>query len=170
MLALGRAGPHGGRSSGDRSCASRLRRMKELGLDDWASTTPAEPIRAGTARADRGGRGPGKLVLPRRASVPLAPRIRSRAVAKRPVATAAPGLELAVAGAEEPYSIALTLLDLGLPARRFRIDAVDVSLGRLTIARRAVYSANAFRGSDLSYRRARFASIRRATSSIPRSG
>jgi chemotaxis protein methyltransferase WspC len=60
-------------------------------------------------------------------------------------------LSLPCAGGEEPYSIALTLLDLGLPARRFRIDAVDVSLGRLTIARRAVYSANAFRGPDLSY-------------------
>ncbi len=61
-------------------------------------------------------------------------------------------LSLPCAGGEEPYSIALTLLDLGLPARRFRIDAVDVSLGRLAIARRAVYSANAFRGPDLSYR------------------
>jgi chemotaxis protein methyltransferase WspC len=61
-------------------------------------------------------------------------------------------LSMPCAGGEEPYSIAVTLLDLGLPARRFRIDAVDVSLGRLTIARRAVYSANAFRGPDLSYR------------------
>ena len=61
-------------------------------------------------------------------------------------------LSLPCAGGEEPYSIALTLLNLGLPARRFRIDAVDVSLSRLTVARRAVYSANAFRGPDLSYR------------------
>jgi chemotaxis protein methyltransferase WspC len=61
-------------------------------------------------------------------------------------------LSLPCAGGEEPYSITLTLLDLGLPARRFRIDAVDVSLKRLTIARRGVYSANAFRGPDLSYR------------------
>ena len=30
----------------------------------------------------------------------------------------------------------MTLLDLGLPARRFRIDAVDVSARRLAIARR----------------------------------
>ena len=36
-------------------------------------------------------------------------------------------LSLALAGGEEPYSIAITLRDVGLPARRFRIDAVDVS-------------------------------------------
>jgi chemotaxis protein methyltransferase WspC len=65
-------------------------------------------------------------------------------------------LSMPCAGGEEPYSIAVTLLDLGLPARRFRIDAVDVSLGRLAIARRAVYSANAFRGPDLSYRACSF--------------
>ena len=64
-----------------------------------------------------------------------------------PSASAAPGLESACAGGEEPYSIAMTLLDLGLPARRFQIDAVDVSARRLAIARRGVYSANAFRGS-----------------------
>jgi chemotaxis protein methyltransferase WspC len=58
-------------------------------------------------------------------------------------------LSLACAGGEEPYSIAITLWDLGLPARRFQIDAVDVSARRLAAARRGVYSANAFRGADL---------------------
>ena len=51
------------------------------------------------------------------------------------------------AGGQEPYSIAMTLLDAGLPASRFRIDAVDVSARLLEVARRGVYSANAFRGS-----------------------
>jgi chemotaxis protein methyltransferase WspC len=60
-------------------------------------------------------------------------------------------LSLPCAGGEEPYSIAMTLLDLGLPARRFQIDAVDVSAHRLAIARQGVYSANAFRGPDLSF-------------------
>ena len=56
-------------------------------------------------------------------------------------------LSLPCAGGEEPYSIAITLRDAGLPAGRFRIDAVDVSARRLAVARRGVYSANAFRGS-----------------------
>ncbi len=55
-------------------------------------------------------------------------------------------LSLPCAGGQEPYSIAITLRDAGLPARRFGIDAVDVSARMLEIARRGVYSANAFRG------------------------
>jgi chemotaxis protein methyltransferase WspC len=54
---------------------------------------------------------------------------------------------LACSSGEEPYSIAITLLDLGLPGTRFRIDAVDVSNRRLAIARRGVYGPNSFRGS-----------------------
>ncbi len=50
-----------------------------------------------------------------------------RAVVGRPVASAVAGPEPGVRGGEEPYSIAITLRDAGLPARRFRIDAVDVS-------------------------------------------
>jgi chemotaxis protein methyltransferase WspC len=64
---------------------------------------------------------------------------------------AAPGrpplriLSIPCAGGQEPYSIAITLLDSGLPAARFRIDAVDVSARVLEAARRGMYSANAFR-------------------------
>src|SRR5262249_14516472 len=36
-------------------------------------------------------------------------------------------LSVPCAGGQEPYSIAITLLDAGLSARRFHIDAVDVS-------------------------------------------
>jgi chemotaxis protein methyltransferase WspC len=61
-------------------------------------------------------------------------------------------LSVPCAGGEEPYSIAMTLVDLGLPVHRFQIDAVDVSEHRLAIARRGVYSCNAFRGPDLAYR------------------
>lgn len=55
-------------------------------------------------------------------------------------------LSLACSSGEEPYSIAMTLLDVGLAARRFRIDAIDISSRRLDIARRAVYGPNSFRG------------------------
>jgi chemotaxis protein methyltransferase WspC len=61
-------------------------------------------------------------------------------------------LSLGCATGEEPYSIAMTLLDLGLPARRFQIAAVDISARRLTEAHAGVYSANSFRGADLGYR------------------
>jgi chemotaxis protein methyltransferase WspC len=56
------------------------------------------------------------------------------------------------AAGEEPYSVAITLLDAGLAAERFRIDAFDVSrqaLGRAVAGR---YSANAFRTPDLGFR------------------
>ena len=61
-------------------------------------------------------------------------------------------LSLGCAGGEEPYSVAIALRELGLTARRFHIDALDISARRLAIARRGVYSANSFRGSDLGYR------------------
>ena len=54
-------------------------------------------------------------------------------------------LSLPCAGGQEPYSIAITLRDAGLPAARFRIDAVDVSARLLEVVRRGVYSANSFR-------------------------
>ena len=56
------------------------------------------------------------------------------------------------ASGEEPYSIAMALLDAGLPAPRFRIDAVDISTPALAQARCAVYGKNAFRGRDLDFR------------------
>ena len=65
-------------------------------------------------------------------------------------------LSLPCAGGEEPYSIAMTLRDLGLPAQRFHIDAVDVSAHRLAMARRGIYSSNAFRGVDRSVRARHF--------------
>jgi chemotaxis protein methyltransferase WspC len=58
-------------------------------------------------------------------------------------------LSMPCAGGQEPYSIAITLRDAGLPAGRFRIDAVDVSARLLEIARRGIYSANALRSPEL---------------------
>ncbi|PSB34780.1 CheR family methyltransferase [Chlorogloea sp. CCALA 695] len=47
---------------------------------------------------------------------------------------------------EEPYSIAMTLLDSGLNPTQFCIDAVDVSKRALLKAKQGIYSQRAFRG------------------------
>ena len=70
---------------------------------------------------------------------------------REPLRTPLRILSLGCAAGEEPYSIAMTLLDAGLTARRFKIDAIDVSTRRLDAARVGVFSANSFRGSDLGY-------------------
>lgn len=53
---------------------------------------------------------------------------------------------------EEPYSIAITLLEAGLSPTNFRLDALDISKVALTKARQALYSSNSFRGEDHSFR------------------
>ena len=61
-------------------------------------------------------------------------------------------LSVPCAGGEEPYSMAMGLLDAGLQPEQFSIDAVDVSGAALERARAARYSANAFRNADLAFR------------------
>ena len=61
-------------------------------------------------------------------------------------------LSLPCSTGEEPYSMAMTLLEGGFPAGRLRIDAVDISERALALARRAVYGKNSFRGADLAFR------------------
>jgi chemotaxis protein methyltransferase WspC len=56
-------------------------------------------------------------------------------------------LSIPCAGGEEPYSIAVTLLEAGLTADRFRVDAVDVSARSVARAIAGVYGPNAFRGA-----------------------
>lgn len=65
-------------------------------------------------------------------------------------------LSLPCSTGEEPYSIAMTLLDAGCPANRFRVDALDISARALARARHAVYGKNSFRGNDLGYRELHF--------------
>ena len=48
---------------------------------------------------------------------------------------------------EEPYSMAMALLDAGVPSARFQVDAMDVSRLALDRAGAAVYGRNSFRGS-----------------------
>ena len=57
-------------------------------------------------------------------------------------------LSIPCAGGEEPYSIAMTLLEAGLPVDRFRVNAVDVSARALARAIAGVYGSNSFRGAD----------------------
>ncbi len=53
---------------------------------------------------------------------------------------------------EEPYSMAMALLDAGIPTQALRIDAVDISAVAITRAERAVYGKNSFRGDALDFR------------------
>ncbi len=47
---------------------------------------------------------------------------------------------------EEPYSMAIALLEAGLLPRQFAIDAMDISHRSIAKANRAVYTKNSFRG------------------------
>lgn len=51
---------------------------------------------------------------------------------------------------EEPYSIAMTLLEAGLPASRLSINAVDISAQSLGQAREGLYRDYSFRNRDTS--------------------
>lgn len=62
-------------------------------------------------------------------------------------------LSVPCAGGEEPYSVAMALLDAGMRESAFRIDAFDVSHRSLAKAAAARYSANAFRNADSTFRR-----------------
>lgn len=61
-------------------------------------------------------------------------------------------LSLPCSSGEEPYSIAMALLDAGVPAARFAVDAVDLSQRVIEKALAGVYGKNSFRGQDLAYR------------------
>ena len=65
-------------------------------------------------------------------------------------------LSLPCATGEEPYSIAMALLDAGIAAPLFRIDALDVSQRVIERAQRGLYGKNSFRGEDLAYRARHF--------------
>jgi chemotaxis protein methyltransferase WspC len=54
-------------------------------------------------------------------------------------------LSIPCATGEEPYSVAITLLDAGLAADRIRIDAGDISEAALARARLGVYGKSSFR-------------------------
>jgi chemotaxis protein methyltransferase WspC len=65
-------------------------------------------------------------------------------------------LSLPCSTGEEPYTIAMTLLDSGIDAAQLRIDAMDISDRSLAVAQRAVYGRNSFRGNAFPFRDAHF--------------
>jgi chemotaxis protein methyltransferase WspC len=68
-------------------------------------------------------------------------------------------LSVPCSSGEEPYSMAMALLDAGLPAARFEISAVDISARALAFAQRAVFGRNSFRGADLAFRTRHFRAV-----------
>ena len=66
-------------------------------------------------------------------------------------------LSLPCSTGEEPYSIAMSLLDAGLTQKQFSVDGVDISDKSLQRAKDAVYGQYSFRGAEVSYRERYFA-------------
>lgn len=67
-------------------------------------------------------------------------------------------LSLPCSSGEEPYSMAMALLDAGVPGERMSIDATDISERSLARASRGMYGHYSFRGRDLRYRDRHFES------------
>lgn len=68
-------------------------------------------------------------------------------------------LSIASSTGEEPYSIAMALLDAGIGTKRFHIDAVDISTNALERAELGLYHQQSFRGKDLSFREKYFDTV-----------
>ncbi len=68
-------------------------------------------------------------------------------------------LSVPCASGEEPYSIAMALLDAGLSHNCIHVDAADLSRRALASAARAVYGSNAFRSRNLAFRNRYFRAV-----------
>jgi len=68
-------------------------------------------------------------------------------------------LSLPCSTGEEPYSIAMALLDAGLAPHQFKIDGIDVSPLSVERAKRALYGKNSFRGQDTEFRERHFTPV-----------
>ncbi|PXF29294.1 hypothetical protein WH50_21620 [Pokkaliibacter plantistimulans] len=65
-------------------------------------------------------------------------------------------LSLPCSSGEEPYSIVMALLDAGIAAECFQVEAMDISEIQLQRAKLGLYSRNSFRGQHLSFRQRYF--------------
>lgn len=61
-------------------------------------------------------------------------------------------LSLPCSTGEEPYTMAMALLDAGHPASAFRIDGIDISTRSLARAQAGIFGRNSFRSRDLAFR------------------
>ncbi|MDD0975356.1 CheR family methyltransferase [Pseudomonas fontis] len=68
-------------------------------------------------------------------------------------------LSLPCSTGEEPYSIAMALLDAGIAGHAFRVDAIDISPNSIARAEQGQYGRNSFRGSDLTFRERHFTEV-----------
>ncbi|WP_248918953.1 CheR family methyltransferase [Pseudomonas entomophila] len=68
-------------------------------------------------------------------------------------------LSLPCSTGEEPYSIAMALLDGGVSPAAFRIDGMDISPNSVAKALQGDYGRNSFRGSDLAFRERHFSTF-----------
>ncbi len=68
-------------------------------------------------------------------------------------------LSLPCSTGEEPYSIAMCLLDAGIAPERFQVDALDVSPASIERATLGVYGRNSFRGESLAFRNRYFEAV-----------
>jgi chemotaxis protein methyltransferase WspC len=68
-------------------------------------------------------------------------------------------LSVPCSSGEEPYSMAMALLDAGVPPERFQIDAFDISSRALIAAEEARYGRNSFRGHELEFRNHYFRAV-----------
>ncbi len=69
-------------------------------------------------------------------------------------------LSVPCSSGEEPYSLAMCLLDAGVEQERFQIDAVDISQNALLRAARGIYGKNSFRGQELAFRDRHFTEVK----------
>jgi chemotaxis protein methyltransferase WspC len=70
-------------------------------------------------------------------------------------------LSLPCSSGEEPYSMAMALLEAGVPASGFRILAADISARSLAHAQRGIYGRNSFRGKELGFRDKYFRAVQK---------
>jgi len=65
-------------------------------------------------------------------------------------------LSLPCSTGEEPYSLAMALLDSGMSPTAFHIDGIDISPNSVAKGVQGVYGRNSFRGSELAFRERHF--------------